>query len=83
MKGGQPASSVLDEHVVKRRHNSAMHVRCTLQPTEQRADDSVNQDADDALIELTELLQGIDSAQPLAKLNETTISDNNGGRIEL
>lgn len=38
---------------------------------------------DDLLIELAELLQSIDADKPIAKLNETTISDNNGRRIEL
>lgn len=37
----------------------------------------------DALAELIELLQQVDSDSPLAALNETTISDNNGGRILL
>lgn len=35
------------------------------------------------LINLIENLKKIDSNSDLAKLNETTISDNNGGRIEL
>jgi hypothetical protein len=35
------------------------------------------------LLALVDLLQKIDSTGPLAKLNETSISDNNGGRIEL
>lgn len=38
---------------------------------------------DAALVQLVEHLQSIDIAAPLAKLNVTTISDNNGGRIEL
>ena len=38
---------------------------------------------DDGLIELVEELQRIDTNHALAKLNETTISDNNGGRIVL
>ncbi len=38
---------------------------------------------DDLLIELVDVLEKIDTTKPLAKLNETTISDNNGGRIEL
>lgn len=37
----------------------------------------------DALAELIELLQQVDPDSPLAALNETTISDNNGGRILL
>ena len=36
-----------------------------------------------SLIALIEELQKIDLNSPIAKLNETTISDNNGGRIEL
>lgn len=38
---------------------------------------------EDALAELIDMLQQVDLSSPLAKLNETTISDNNGGRIEL
>lgn len=38
---------------------------------------------DDGLIDLIEALQAVDSASPLAKLNETSIADNNGCRIEL
>lgn len=37
----------------------------------------------DNLITLISELQKVDLNAPLAKLNETTISDNNGGRIEL
>ena len=37
----------------------------------------------DALIELVALLEAVDLTSPLAELNTTTISDNNGGRIEL
>jgi hypothetical protein len=39
--------------------------------------------SDDPLMELIDVLQQVDIESPLAKLNETTISDNNGGRIEL
>jgi len=38
---------------------------------------------DDNLVDFIEALQKIDTKATLAKLNETTISDNNGGRIEL
>jgi hypothetical protein len=38
---------------------------------------------ENALAELIELLEQVDLDSPLATLNETTISDNNGGRIEL
>lgn len=38
---------------------------------------------EDVLAEWLELLKQVDLDGPLAKLNETTISDNNGGRIEL
>lgn len=34
-----------------------------------------------SIVELMQLLQTIDSENPEAKLNETTMSDNNGGRI--
>jgi hypothetical protein len=43
----------------------------------------VKADSDWLLVELIELLQKIDEHGKLAKLNETTISDNDGGRIEL
>ena len=35
------------------------------------------------LITLVELLKDINLSDPLVKLNETTMTDNNGGRIEL
>jgi hypothetical protein len=35
------------------------------------------------LAELMKLLESVDENSALAKLNETTISDNNGGRITL
>jgi len=38
---------------------------------------------EDVLAEWLELLKQVDLSGPLATLNETTISDNNGGRIEL
>lgn len=38
---------------------------------------------DDLLIELIEQLQKIDTEKPLAKLNQVTITDNNGSRIYL
>ena len=37
----------------------------------------------DLLVELIIALESIDEHTKLAKLNETTISDNNGGRIRL
>jgi hypothetical protein len=37
----------------------------------------------DILVAFVDVLQSIDAEQPLAALNETTITDNNGGRIEL
>ncbi|HUD05810.1 MAG TPA: hypothetical protein VMR18_02775 [Candidatus Saccharimonadales bacterium] len=37
----------------------------------------------DSLITLLDEFKKIDLNSPMAKLNETTISDNNGGRIEL
>ncbi len=39
--------------------------------------------ADDGLIEYTDALEAIDENGPLAELNATSISDNNGGRIFL
>ena len=44
---------------------------------------SVEADGDWLLVELIELLQKIDEHGKLAKLNAVSISDNNGGRIEL
>lgn len=38
---------------------------------------------DDGLVELMEVLEEINENGPLAILNATTISDNNGGRIHL
>jgi hypothetical protein len=37
----------------------------------------------DNLVDLIEVLRSIDTTGPLAKENEATMSDNNGGRIEL
>ena len=37
----------------------------------------------DLIAELVKVLKSIDAESPSASLNETTISDNNGGRIEL
>jgi len=42
-----------------------------------------NTQVDDALLELVETLQDMDETNPLAALNEKSISDNNGGRILL
>ena len=39
--------------------------------------------SDNNLVYLIDELQKIETETPLAKLNETSISDNNGGRIEL
>lgn len=41
------------------------------------------QTSEDILADWLELLKQVDLNGPLAALNETTISDNNGGRIEL
>jgi len=38
---------------------------------------------DDGLIEYADALEAIDENSPMAKLNATSISDNNGGRILL
>lgn len=35
------------------------------------------------LAELVKVLENVDDNDKLSRLNETTISDNNGGRIEL
>ena len=48
-----------------------------------KSNKEVGQTDEDALAELLELLQQADLNSPLAALNETTITDNNGGRIEL
>ena len=44
---------------------------------------SVQTNVGDNLAELMKALQDVDENDKLAKLNETTISDNNGGRITL
>lgn len=44
---------------------------------------SAKADGDWLLVELIELLQKIDEHGKLAKLNESSITDNNGGRIQL
>jgi len=43
----------------------------------------IEADGDWLLVELIETLQKIDVNDTLAKLNATSISDNNGGRIQL
>lgn len=45
--------------------------------------ESKNEHPDDGLIEFVEVLQGIQTEGVEARLNETSISDNNGGRILL
>jgi hypothetical protein len=45
--------------------------------------DAIEDDSLDEVLKLIDLLESIDTSSPQAKLNETTISDNNGGRIEL
>jgi hypothetical protein len=47
------------------------------------ADKPFDATAVDNLAALVAELQEIDIDSPMAKLNETSISDNNGGRIEL
>lgn len=44
---------------------------------------SVEADVGLMLAELIKLLEKIDTNSPMAKLNETSISDNNGSRIQL
>lgn len=49
-------------------------------------DDIQNDDADDggeSFAELADAMDEVDTDAPDAEQNETTISDNNGGRIEL
>lgn len=43
----------------------------------------IAESVDDNLVAFIEALQKIDTKTPIARLNETTITDNNGGRIEL
>jgi hypothetical protein len=47
-----------------------------------RLSNKVHDQGDSNLVELIELLQKIDTTAPLAKLNETSMPDNNGGRIK-
>lgn len=64
--------------------SSGISKRATEQPFLSYADSAFEKNTDaDALGELMQLLQQADLNSPLARLNETTISDNNGGRIEL
>ncbi len=49
----------------------------------QTSDKKAKETDEDALAELLELLSQADLSSPLATLNAITISDNNGGRIEL
>lgn len=44
---------------------------------------SLSTEADASIVDLIDQLQKIDTTAPQAKLNETTISDNNGDRILL
>lgn len=39
--------------------------------------------ANNELVQLMKVLENVDENEAMAKRNETTISDNNGGRIEL
>ena len=48
-------------------------------PSEQE----LSEQSDSNLVEFIDELQKIDTDGPLAQLNEISISDNNGGRIEL
>lgn len=50
---------------------------------EQNSPNTSRADSSDRLTGLVGDLQNIDSDSPQASQNETTISDNNGGRIEL
>lgn len=40
-------------------------------------------EVDTCIVDLVNLLEQINTEAPLAKLNETSINDNNGGRIFL
>jgi len=42
---------------------------------------SLNTKVDDNIVELIETLENIDESLSISKLNETSISNNNGGRI--
>lgn len=44
---------------------------------------SLSNQNEGSLFELVELITNIESEAPRTKINETSISDNNGGRIEL
>lgn len=43
----------------------------------------IKQTEENDIAELMKVLENIDTDSPTSLLNETTISDNNGGRIEL
>lgn len=42
-----------------------------------------NNDLSNSFVEIAKLLSSVDTTSPEAKLNETSINDNNGGRIIL
>lgn len=44
---------------------------------------SQEQDIEGSLRELMEVLQDIDTSSPISEINQTSIDDNNGGRIIL
>lgn len=58
-------------------------VDSTRQSRRPDSDTYLNNNESNDLVELIEALRAVDIDAPLAQLNATTISDNNGGRIEL
>ena len=53
------------------------------EPSNEGAEQLPDDNQTDSLITLLDEFKKIDLNSPMAKLNETTIADNNGGRIEL
>ncbi|HUC87203.1 MAG TPA: hypothetical protein VMR75_02685 [Candidatus Saccharimonadales bacterium] len=47
------------------------------------SDEAMEYEANSLLVDFIEALEKIDQDSDIAKLNETSISDNNGGRIKL
>jgi hypothetical protein len=69
--------------VVQERHGVAQQNDTLSTPNGQSAKNTKEAQREESLAELIELLKQVDPDSPLAALNETTISDNNGGRILL
>lgn len=43
----------------------------------------LDEDSDNPIVKITGIMGSVDTTSPIAKLNATSIEDNNGGRINL